>query len=228
MAGRLSNLPPAGISKINSMTMTDRGKPSKFRVMRVVVTIAIVFCVTFAARIGYADSEPPFSLPQRSELLKIRSAILETSQGKLYFELFPEEAPWHVANFKYLADKGFYAGLTFHMWKPHYLIQGGDPQANGFGGPGYSLPGEFSPRNHKLGTLGMARKPDGYNQKKQLINPERRSSGSQFHILLADAPHMDGKYTIFGKLVGGHDVLPKLRPHDTIHRLSVFIREGGR
>lgn len=209
-------------------TMLIRNSLRQLPLNLVVTIVALLWHLTCAACVAWADSEPPFSLPPRSELLKIRSAIMETSQGKLYFELFPEEAPWHVANFKYLADKGFYSGLSFHVWKPHYLIQGGDPQSNGFGGPGYSLPGEFSPRNHKFGTLGMARKPDGYTSKKQLINPQRRSSGSQFHILLEDAPHMDGKYTIFGKLVGGQDVLLKLRAHDTIKKLSVFIREGGR
>ncbi len=176
----------------------------------------------------HAETEPPFNLPPRSELLKIRSAIIDTSKGRLYFELFPEEAPWHVANFKYLADKQFYNNLTFHLFEPGYLIQGGDPKGNGFGGPGYSLPGEFSPRNHRFGTLGMARKPDGYDSKRRLVNPQRVSSGSQFHILLTEAPHMDGRYTIFGKLVGGREVLERLNKGDTIQAVTVFIREGGR
>jgi peptidyl-prolyl cis-trans isomerase B (cyclophilin B) len=175
-----------------------------------------------------AESEPPFTLPPRVELLKLRSAIIETSRGSLYFELLPEEAPWHVANFKYLADKKFYQGLQFHLFEPGYLIQGGDPKGTGHGGPGYSLQPEFSPRNHKFGTLGMARKPDAYNRKKQLVNPERRSNGSQFHILLSDAPHMDGRYTIFGKLVGGSSVLSELRRSDTIKNVTVFVRQGGR
>jgi cyclophilin family peptidyl-prolyl cis-trans isomerase len=193
-----------------------------------VCTLALV-CITIALpKIARGDSEPPFQLPPRTELLKIRSAIVETSKGRIYFELFPEEAPWHVANFKYLADKGFYDDLSFHLVEKGYLIQGGDPQGTGFGGPGYSLPAEFSSRTHRLGTLGMARKPDGYNSKKQLINPERRSSGSQFHILLGDATHMDGKYTIFGKLVGGDHVLQQLRRGDKIIKVSVFIRQGGR
>jgi cyclophilin family peptidyl-prolyl cis-trans isomerase len=175
-----------------------------------------------------ADSEPPFELPARAEVLKIRSAVLETSQGNLYFELLPEEAPWHVANFKYLADKGFYNGLRFHLYMPGYLIQGGDPKGNGSGGPGYVLPAEFSERNHRFGTLGMARIPDGYTKKKRALNPQRNSNGSQFHILLGDAPHMDGRYTVFGKLTGGQEVLARLRKGDTITKLTVYIREGGR
>jgi len=177
---------------------------------------------------AYADTEPPFELPARPEILKIRSAILETSQGSLYFELLPEEAPWHVANFKYLADKGFYTGLTFHLYMPGYLIQGGDPKSDGSGGPGYVLPAEFSQRNHRYGALGMSRVPDGYGKKKRALNPQRNSNGSQFHILLGDAPHMDGRYTVFGKLTAGHEVLARLRKGDTIKKLTVYIREGGR
>ncbi len=190
--------------------------------------LVIVLHATLFTMQCQAEAAPPFNLPPRNQLLKIRSAIIETSKGQLYFELFPEEAPWHVANFKYLADKKFYNGLSFHLFEPGYLIQGGDPKGNGFGGPGYSLPAEFSSRNHRFGTLGMARKPDGYNSKRQLMNPERVSSGSQFHILLAEAPHMDGRYTIFGKLVGGHEVLERLSKGDSIRSITVFIREGGR
>jgi peptidyl-prolyl cis-trans isomerase B (cyclophilin B) len=194
------------------------------------LTLWCLTCVLFTSQTTacLAESDPPFSLPPRPEMLKIRSAIVHTSKGKLYFELFPEDAPWHVANFKYLADKRFYNGLSFHLYQPGYLIQGGDPKANGFGGPGYSIQAEFSTRNHRFGTLGMARKPDGYNAKKQLTNPQRRSSGSQFHILLNDAPHMDGRYTIFGRLVGGSEVLEKLRGGDKIDSVTVYIREGGR
>jgi peptidyl-prolyl cis-trans isomerase B (cyclophilin B) len=172
--------------------------------------------------------EPPFNMPAKPEVLKIRSAIVETSKGKLFLELFPEEAPWHVTNFKYLADKGFYKTLTFHFAQRDYLIQGGDPLKNGRGGPGYDLPAEFSSRNHTLATVGMARKPDVDEKTGKRANPERRSNGSQFHILLADAPHMDGHYTIFGKVVGGFDTLKDLRAGDRIIRVTVFIREGGR
>lgn len=195
--------------------------------MKCFICLAVLFSV-FALPYTAAASDPPFDLPSRSELLKIRSAIMDTSQGQIFFELLPEEAPWHVANFKYLADKGFYRGLTFHLYQAGYLIQGGDPRGTGFGGPGYSLPAEFSRRNHQFGTLGMARLPDQYDSKGRPINPERRSSGSQFHILLGDAPHMDGLYTVFGKVVGGADVLSRLRKGDTIKDLKVFIREGGR
>lgn len=197
--------------------------PKRFRDF----TILLSLCFALLPA-TWAETEIPFALPDRGDLLKIRSAILETTEGKLFFELLPEEAPWHVANFKYLADKHFYDGLHFHFFEKGYIIQGGDPKNNGFGSPGYSLPPEFTQRNHKRGVLGMARKPDAYNAKHQLINPQRVSSGSQFHILLGDAPHMDGRYTIFGKLVGGFNTLDRLSAESEIVRLTVFIREGGR
>lgn len=195
---------------------------------RLVTSAFLIALICLLPTIARGDNEPPFNLPARSELLKLRSAVIETTRGNLYFELLPEDAPWHVANFKYLSDKGFYNNLSFHLFQPGYLIQGGDPKGTGYGGPGYSLPAEFTQRNHKFGTLGMARKPDAYSAKKRLVNPERRSNGSQFHILLDDAPHMDGRYTIFGKLVGGKETLQQIRAGDKIKKVTVFVREGGR
>lgn len=179
--------------------------------------------------VAHADKEPPFELPNRPELLKIRSAIVETSQGKIYIELFPEDAPWHVANFKYLADKDFYRGLKFHLYQPHQIIQGGDPRGNGYGSPGYTLPAEFSRRHHSFGSVGMARVPDK-DSRGRSVNPERRSNGSQFYFILGDNDplRMDGDHTIFGRVVGGLDTMERLRPGDTIQKLTVFIREGGR
>ncbi len=170
---------------------------------------------------AFAESEPPFELPKAAELAKLRSAIIYTEKGDLYFELFPEDAPWHVANFKYLADKNFYKGLTFHLLYPGYVIQGGSPDGKPSSGPGYELPPEFSKQPNEFGSLGMARKPD-------YVNPERRSNGSQFHILLSDAPHMDGSYTVFGKLIKGAEILKKLEKGDRIKDIKVFVRPGGR
>lgn len=162
-----------------------------------------------------ASAEPPFQLPPLLEVRKLRSAAIQTSKGELVFRLFPESAPWHVANFKYLADKGFYRGLTFTRYHKNYLIQGGKPSASR-SGPGWSLPPEFNRHLHQRGALGMARVRDG-------ANPERRSNGSQFHLLLADAPHMDQNYTVFGQLIGGWETLDQLREGDIIDAIQVFI-----
>ncbi len=164
-----------------------------------------------------AEPLVPFKLPATSELNRIQSAVLKTSRGDVYFELYPNEAPWHVANFKYLADKQFYNGLRFHLHRPGYIIQAGTPNADPDGGPGYSLPPEFNEKSHETGVLGMARMPDD-------LNPGRRSHGSQFHILLKEAPHLDGSFTVFGKIVEGLDVARSLKRGDRIEQLVVYVK----
>lgn len=166
-------------------------------------------------------SQPPFALPHKSDLDRIRSAIIYTDRGELHLELFPEDAPWHVANFKYLADKGYYKKNRITVFEPGLLIQSGDPSGTGFGGPKYSLPPEFNPHRHTLGTLGMARARNDEN-------PERRSHASQFYITLGESDHitkkLDGSYTIFGQVLEGLDVLKDLRKGDYIRDIKVFVK----
>ena len=122
---------------------------------------------------------------------------IETNEGVIKAELYPEIAPNTVNNFVSLAGKGFYNGTIFHRVIPGFMIQGGDPQGTGMGGPGYSIKGEFSgngfPTNlkHTRGVLSMAR----------AMNPN--SAGSQFFIMVEDAPHLDGQYAAFGKVISG-------------------------
>ena len=183
------------------LPLTGHGEPSSHR-----------------TSVGRAD--PPFLLPPSLEVMKLRSARLITSKGTIWFDLYPEDAPWHVANFKYLADKGFYRNKQFHLFQSGYVIQGGAaPTASGT--LPYSLPPEFSRRHHEEGTLGMARYHQGGN------NPYRVSNSTQFHILLGDAPQMDGLYTIFGKVSKGLSVLRNLSKGDTIVDLQVFVRPSG-
>ena len=112
-------------------------------------------------------------------------------------ELYPEIAPNTVNNFISLVKKGFYNGLIFHRVIPGFMIQGGDPNGVGTGGPGYQIPGEFAMNGfkndlkHTLGVLSMAR----------AMHPD--SAGSQFFIMAADAPHLDGQYAAFGKVTEG-------------------------
>lgn len=114
-------------------------------------------------------------------------------------ELYPEIAPNTVRNFLSLVQKGFYDGTIFHRVIPGFMIQGGDPDGNGTGGPGYSIKGEFSANGcknelkHTQGVLSMARAMD----------PD--SAGSQFFIMVADAPHLDGQYAAFGRVTEGMD-----------------------
>ena len=130
----------------------------------------------------------------------------EMENGKVITaELYPEIAPNTVANFVNLVEQGFYNGLIFHRVIPGFMIQGGDPQGTGMGGPGYTIKGEFA-RNgfrennlrHKRGVLSMARS----------MMPN--SAGSQFFIMHADAPHLDGDYAAFGKVTEGIEVVDEI------------------
>lgn len=133
-------------------------------------------------------------------------AVIETNKGEMVVEFWPDVAPKTVENFKKLAKEGFYDGTAFHRIIPGFMIQGGDPltkdEANaarfGTGGPGYQIDAEFNERKHTRGVLSMARSADP------------NSAGSQFFIMLADAPHLDGSYTGFGKLIKGDDTLSKI------------------
>ena len=124
-------------------------------------------------------------------------------------ELYPDVAPNTVNNFVSLVKKGFYDGLIFHRIIAGFMIQGGDPDGTGLGGPGYSIKGEFNYNGfdnslkHSRGVLSMARAQ----------HPD--SAGSQFFIMHANAPHLDGQYAAFGKLIEGEDVLDKIASVDT-------------
>ena len=117
------------------------------------------------------------------------------------FEMYPDVAPKTVQNFVDLIQKHFYDGLIFHRIIKDFMIQGGDPEGSGMGGPGYTIPGEFRANGfdndlkHTRGVLSMARTMDP------------NSAGSQFFIMHQDAPHLDGQYAAFGKLTSGFDVL---------------------
>lgn len=124
-----------------------------------------------------------------------------TNGGKMVAELYPEIAPNTVNNFLALAASGFYDGLIFHRVIPGFMIQGGDPMGAGYGGPGYSIKGEFRSNGfqnnlvHDRGVLSMARSMD----------PD--SAGSQFFIMHKDSPHLDGEYAAFGKVIEGMEVV---------------------
>ena len=135
--------------------------------------------------------------------------IIETDRGKLTLELYPDVAPRTVARFVELVKKGFYNGLTFHRVVPKFLIQGGDPAGNGTGGSGLPIPAEFNEKKHGAGTVGMAR----------LRDPD--SADSQFYICLEPQPFLDGKYTVFGQVVDGLDVLPKIQEHDVMRMVTL-------
>ena len=124
--------------------------------------------------------------------------------GEIQIELYAETAPNTVRNFVSLVSKGFYNGTTFHRVIPGFMIQGGDPEGNGMGGPGYTIAGEFAMNGfhndlkHTRGVLSMARAMDP------------NSAGSQFFIMVEDAPHLDNQYAAFGRVITGMDVCDRI------------------
>jgi cyclophilin family peptidyl-prolyl cis-trans isomerase len=125
-------------------------------------------------------------------------ATMTTNHGPITFELYDEDAPKTVENFRKLARDGFYDGLTFHRIIPDFMIQGGCPEGTGTGGPGYTFEDEINPHKVTRGALAMA-------------NAGPDTNGSQFFIVtVAQAPWLDGKHTVFGRVTDGMDVVVKL------------------
>ena len=141
----------------------------------------------------------------------MKAVITIKELGVIEVELYPDIAPITVDNFVKLAKQGFYNGLTFHRVIKGFMIQGGCPKGNGTGGPGYTIKGEFAsngvnnPLKHTRGVISMAR----------AMNPN--SAGSQFFIMHKDAPHLDGQYAAFGKVVNGIEVVDKIASVPTNH-----------
>ncbi len=140
--------------------------------------------------------------------------------GKIELELCPEAAPETVRNFEALVKSGFYDGLTFHRIIPGFMIQGGDPLGNGMGGAEKNIKGEFranghnNPLKHERGVISMARAFDP------------NSASSQFFIMHADAPHLDGQYAAFGKVISGMDTVDEIAsiPTDYNDRPKIAVR----
>jgi peptidyl-prolyl cis-trans isomerase B (cyclophilin B) len=139
--------------------------------------------------------------PKRTEDV----AVLKTSMGTIVFRFYASDAPRHVANFKKLAGEHFYDGTTFHRVIPGFMIQGGDPNSkdddrgnDGLGSAGSTIPAEFNAQKHERGTVSMARANDP------------NSASCQFFICVKPTPFLDGKYSIFGQVVEGQDVVDKI------------------
>ncbi len=135
---------------------------------------------------------------------------METNRGTIEIELYPQYAPKTVNNFVFLAREGFYDGVTFHRVINNFVIQGGDPTGTGAGGPGYHFEDEVknNPLKHETGVLSMA-------------NAGPNTNGSQFFITHSPQPHLNGKHTVFGKVIKGMDVVNAIRQGDSMTRLTV-------
>jgi peptidyl-prolyl cis-trans isomerase B (cyclophilin B) len=133
---------------------------------------------------------------------------LESGQ-QIRLEFYPEDAPKTVENFVTLARKGFYDGLTFHRVVPDFVVQGGCPKGTGTGGPGYTIKAEFNKQKHVRGSVAMARSQ----------HPD--SAGSQFYITYGATPHLDGSYTVFGRVVAGMEHVDRIKQGDRMTTVAI-------
>ncbi len=157
-----------------------------------------------------ATGDELWALAAEAKTLRAR---IHTAKGDIVFAFHPDKAPQHCAAFVKLARAGFYDGLTFHRVEPGFVIQGGDPDGNGTGGPGYKIDAEFSSLPHIKGTVAMARS----------ANPN--SAGSQFYICLDDASFLNNQYTVFGQTVAGQDVVDAIRKGDVMETVTIEAAE---
>jgi peptidyl-prolyl cis-trans isomerase B (cyclophilin B) len=141
---------------------------------------------------------------------KSYQATITTNKGEIVVDLYTEHAPKTVNNFVFLAREGFYDSVTFHRVISNFMIQGGDPTGTGTGGPGYRFEDEVkqNPMKHETGVLSMA-------------NAGPNTNGSQFFITHSPQPHLDGKHTVFGKVVSGMDVVNGIRQGDRMEKVEI-------
>ena len=152
------------------------------------------------------DSAPEMQIDTNKKYM----AKIETNKGVIELELYPKHAPKTVNNFVFLARKGFYDGVSFHRVISNFMIQGGDPTGTGAGGPGYSFEDEVAdnPLTHETGVISMA-------------NAGPNTNGSQFFITHSPQPHLNGKHTVFGKVISSQNVVDSIRQGDKMERVKI-------
>lgn len=178
---------------------------------------------------------PSLTPPADNNMTTVKAMTIKTAKGDIKLELYPEAAPKIVANFVALAEKGFYNGLTFHRVVPDFVVQGGDPKGDGTGGPGYAFADEINPWSLGLPEETIASyEAQGYKYDKNLVshkmevgalamaNSGPNTNGSQFFIVTTQAqPHLDGKHTVFGKVIEGMDVVRRIQQGDIMNQIIV-------
>ncbi len=200
------------------MTKKDSINKGKFKIKKRNLKIGLIL---FLALIFIAITAI-FMLNRGEKQMANPTAIIETNLGVMEFELFMDKTPITADNFIKLADEGFYDGIIFHRIIKDFMVQGGDPDGTGTGGPGYTIEDEFHPslKHDKKGLLSMA-------------NSGPDTGGSQFFITLVPTPWLDGKHAIFGRIIKGEDILDKIgnaktgpgdRPKEEIVMKSVKIK----
>ncbi len=152
------------------------------------------------------DSAPDMAI----ETDRTYRATIETNRGPIKLDLYPEHAPKTVNNFVFLARNGFYDGVSFHRVIEDFVVQGGDPTGSGMGGPGYSFEDETqgNPLRHETGVISMA-------------NAGPNTNGSQFFITHSPQAHLDGRHTVFGKVVEGMDTVNQIEAGDVMQKVTI-------
>ena len=168
-----------------------------------ILTLAGMFCLCFAEGKVFNKDYTGITAIE---------ATITTHEGVIVVDLDFKAAPNTVANFIDLANKGFYNGLMFHRVIPGFMIQGGDPEGNGMGGPGYTIDDETNDLKHETGVISMA-------------NRGPNTAGSQFFITQLPQPHLDGKHTVFGKVIEGHDAVCRIDSNDPILNITIVEKK---
>jgi peptidyl-prolyl cis-trans isomerase B (cyclophilin B) len=171
----------------------------------------VILALAMLAPFAFAQEEKKEETAKPAATVKDIRVIVKTTKGDIEGTLFASKVPMTTANFLNLAKKGYYDGLSFHRVIPDFMIQGGDPQGNGTGGPGYKFGDEFdsSLKHSKPGIFSMANAGPGTN-------------GSQFFITHVPTPHLDGKHSVFGEVTKGQDVVNKIVKGDKINKIEVL------
>jgi peptidyl-prolyl cis-trans isomerase B (cyclophilin B) len=203
------------------MTNTSKGqsKTPRTTVMMIaaallLIAVVVVVIIVLSSGNNTAVSDNTTVTTEEFDPMKNYVATIVTDKGDITIELRSDVAPKTVENFVKLATDGFYDGLTFHRVIAGFVAQGGDPAGDGSGGPGYTIEAEISELKHLEGTVATARQGDQ-------VNPQRRSSGSQFYICLAPQPHLDNQYTIFGQVTAGMDTVLRIVQGDVMRKVTV-------
>ena len=194
-----------GKSKARQTGMQSSTRKLLIGLAAVVVIAAVVVVMTRMPEGPKTYSAPPAMTIDTS---KEYTATIETEEGNLVLELFAGDVPMTVNNFVFLAREGFYDGLTFHRVVADFVVQGGDPNGDGTGGPGYQFDDEFTEHTHVAGALSMA-------------NSGPNTNGSQFFITFTPQHHLDGYHSVFGQLVEGMDVLERIEQGDVMIRVTI-------
>ncbi len=183
----------------SSMVKSRRmGKPMlliPWRARAVKFSVGLLAIVFFSSRVLAAEAQ-------------VLRAVIDTSKGEIVVQLNQRAAPTTVANFANLAMRGFYDGLIFHRLERNFMVQGGDPLGNGAGGPGYDFHGEIVLHHNQPGIISMANSGPG-------------TDGSQFFLTHLATPHLNGKHSVFGKVVSGMPVVNQIRRRDVINSIVI-------